>query len=99
MMENSNTVTEIATAAENIQTNQTSPEESQASAKKAELTGLLANARNVKEMLENFKAACEGATVSGHVAVRFAIGIQWLESMMRQNKADIQNLQNKLDIK
>lgn len=62
-----------------------------------ELKRLLSQARNVKEMLENFKSACEGATVSGHVAVRFAIGIQWIESMLRQNKQDIENLQAKLN--
>jgi hypothetical protein len=69
---------------------------SQAASKKAELAGLLTQARNVKEMIENFKAACECSTVSGHVAVRMAIGLQWLDSMLRQNKADIQNLQDKL---
>lgn len=75
------------------------PEESQAASKKSELTGLLAQARNVKEMLENFKAACEGSTVSGHVAVRMAIGLQWLDSMLRQNKSDIDALQDKLEHK
>jgi hypothetical protein len=71
----------------------------QASAAKAELEGMLAQARNVKEMLENFKIACEGSTVSGHVVVRMAIGLQWLESMLRQNKQDIKNLQDKLEQK
>lgn len=74
-------------------------EDTAAKAAKQELQGMLAQARNVREMLTNFKAACEGATVSGHVVVRMAIGLQWLESMLRQNKADIDNLQAKLEQK
>ena len=75
------------------------PEGTADSPKHSEIKALLAQARNVKEMIENFKAACEGATVSGHVAVRFAIGIQWLESMLRQNKSDIERLQGELNAK
>ena len=62
----------------------------------SEVKALLTQARQVKEMIENFKCACEGSMVSGHVAVRMAIGIQWLDSMLRQNKNDIQVLQEKL---
>ena len=98
MMENSNSPSE----AESTQTATVveSPKDaSPALDNTAELKGMLAQARNVREMLENFKAACEGSTVSGHVAVRMAIGLQWLDSMLRQNKTDIQNLQTKLEQK
>ena len=76
-----------------------SPEASVVDSHKEEIKALLAQARNVKSMLEDFKAGIEGCTFSGHVAVRIAIGLQWLESMLRQNKNDIERLQGELNAK
>ncbi len=64
-----------------------------------DLRGMLANARNTKQMLEDFLAAIQGATVSGHVVYRLAIGIQFLETLLKQSKADIERLQKVADVK
>ena len=60
---------------------------------------MLANARNTKKMLEDFLVAIQGSQVSGHVVYRLAIGIQFLETLLKQSKEDIERLQVALEVK
>jgi hypothetical protein len=76
-----------------VQSQTVSAEELSKRARIDEQKGMLSNARNTYKMLQDFKAAIEGSTVSGHVVYRLAIGIQFLDSLIRQAKADIDRLQ------
>ena len=78
-----------------VQQAETSPLPSKAD-NVAELKALLSQARGTKQMLEDFLAAIHGSQVSGHVVYRLAIGIQFIEHLIKQNKNDIERLQTEL---
>lgn len=75
------------------------PVTSQEISRHEQLNGMLANARNTKDMLEGFIAAINGSQISGHVIYRMAIGIQFLETLLKQSKGDIERLQEALKAK
>ncbi len=62
-----------------------------------QLKSLLAQARGTRQMLMDFKAALDDCTVHGSHVYAMALGVQFLESLLKQAKGDIDNIQNKLD--
>lgn len=71
--------------------------EEQAKAEKAQLKGLLTEARNTRDMLVDFRSALEDGTFHGARMMAIARGMAFLEAILRQNSAHIKNLQDKLD--
>lgn len=67
-----------------------------ASAEKAQIKGLLAEARNTREMLLEFKAAVESGEYQGHKMLALAKGVSFLVAIINQNSAHIDNLQERL---
>ena len=63
---------------------------------KVQLKALLAEARQTKEMLEDFKAALYMGTFQGGKMLAIAKGVSFLEAILNQNKAHIQNLQTRV---
>lgn len=68
-------------------------------ASRAGLKQMLSNARNTTQMLQDFLSAIRGCNVSGEVVYKLAIGIQFLETLLSQSKADIQRLQAAMESK
>jgi len=60
------------------------------------LKKLLAEARNTKGVLEDFKAAVSNATYQGHQMMSVAKGMAFLDAIMGQNRQHIDNLQERL---
>ena len=54
----------------------------------------IAAARNTKVMLENFISALDRVTLNGDYAVKFGIGYEFLNNVLRQTTADIKRLQD-----
>lgn len=63
---------------------------------KVQLKALLAEARQTKEMLEDFKAALYMGTFQGGKMLAVAKGVSFLEAILNQNLAHIKNLQTRL---
>lgn len=78
-----------------------SPETSQTAlaAEKAQVKGLLAEARNTKEMLQDFQTAINNGTYQGHQMLAVAKGVAFLIAILNQNKAHIDDLQSRLETK
>lgn len=74
---------------------QEAPVETQAVDEKAQLTALLAEARNTKIVLEDFKAAVQNGSYQGHQMLGIAKGLAFLDAIINQNKAHIHNLQER----
>lgn len=66
------------------------------SAEKAQVKGLLAEARATREMLEDFHSAVITGTFPGSVMLRLAKGLAFVEAIKNQNKAHIDSLQERL---
>jgi hypothetical protein len=60
------------------------------------LKKLLAEARNTKAVLEDFKAAISNATYQGHQMMSVAKGMAFLDAIMGQNRQHLDNLQERL---
>lgn len=63
---------------------------------KDQIKALLAEARNTREMLVGFASAVETGTYSGGKMIELAKGLSFLDAILRQNNAHIQNLQDRL---
>jgi hypothetical protein len=70
------------------------PDASETSARKQELKQMLAQTRQTREMLTDFQVAIQNGSYNGHQSTAIAIGLQFLASMLKQNKNDIERLQN-----
>jgi len=73
------------------------PEQSQANSEKAQVKSLLAEARNTRDMLVDFRAAVESGTYAGSRMLAVAKGYSFLEAILNQNQAHIKNLQERMD--
>lgn len=62
---------------------------------KAQLKALLAEARNTKIVLEDFRSAVNTGTYNGHQMLAIAKGLAFLDAILNQNKAHISNLQER----
>ena len=69
---------------------------SEAKQEKAQIEALLAEARNTKAMIEGFIGAVRGGTFDGGAMMDLAKGMAFLDAIHNQNKAHIQNLQERL---
>jgi len=63
---------------------------------KAQIKALLAEARNTKVMLEAFGGAVASGTFHGSKMLDLAKGLAFLDAILNQNKAHIDNLQQRL---
>lgn len=63
---------------------------------KVALQGLLSEARNTKLVLEEFEAAIKHGTFQGVHMMALAKGCAFLTAVINQNKAHVQNLQERL---
>lgn len=73
-----------------------SSELSTAKEEKQQTEALLAEARNTKDMLQHFKGAVISGTFEGGCMMSLAKGLAFVEAILNQNKAHIQNLQERL---
>lgn len=64
---------------------------------KAQLHGMLSQARATRQMLLDFKASLDDCTVHGSHVYAMALGVQFLNTLIQQAKNDIDGLQAKLD--
>ena len=64
---------------------------------KDQVKGLLAEARNTRDMLVGFRAAVESGSYNGNKMFDLARGLAFLEAILKQNNQHIHNLQEKLD--
>ncbi len=62
----------------------------------AQIKGLLAEARNTKEMLEDFQSSVLTGSYTGGQMLKIAKGLAFLDAILGQNKAHIKNLQERL---
>lgn len=74
----------------------TSPEVLSVKQEKQQIEALLSEARNTKEMLEHFKGAVISGRFDGGNMMSLAKGLAFVEAILNQNKAHIQNLQNRM---
>lgn len=65
-------------------------------AERQQLKGLLAEARQTREMLTDFEAAIKNGTFQGHQMLQIAKGLAFLIAILQQNKAHIKNLQERV---
>jgi hypothetical protein len=61
-----------------------------------QVEALLAEARNTKSMLEHFKGAVSGGRFDGGSMLALAQGLAFVDAILNQNKAHIDNLQGRL---
>lgn len=67
-------------------------------AEKAQLKALLAEARNTRQLMTDFKAAIHnGGSFPGHTMLAIAKGLAFLDAILEQNKAHIKNLEERLE--
>ena len=64
---------------------------------KVQVKALLAEARNTRDMLVDFRAAIETGTYSGGKMLAVAKGLAFLEAILNQNQAHLHNLQDRID--
>lgn len=64
---------------------------------KSQLKGVLAEARNTRDVLVGFRSAVESGTYAGVHMMDVAKGMAFLEAILKQNNAHIHNLQERLD--
>lgn len=57
---------------------------------------MLSEARNTRMLLEDFKAAIEGASYHGSKMLHVAKGLAFIDILLGQNKGHIQELQTRL---
>jgi len=62
-----------------------------------QIKGLLAEARNTREMLVAFEAAVNSGTYNGNKMLDLAKGLAFLNAILGQNSAHIANLQERLN--
>ena len=79
----------------NAQESQATPQEPLVD-DKVQVKALLAEARNTKEMLQDFQTAIHNGTYQGHQMLAVAKGVAFLGAILNQNKAHIDALQEKL---
>lgn len=60
------------------------------------IKALLAEARNTKEVLEDFQIEIQNGTFKGHAMITLAKGLSFLGAVIAQNKAHVDNLQARL---
>ena len=72
-----------------------SPEASR-KAEKSQIEGLLREARNTRDMLIAFRGAIESSTYSGGKVRDLAIGLSFVETILKQNQAHLHDLQERL---
>jgi len=70
-----------------------------AQAEREQVKALLAEARNTREMLVSFEAAINGGTFHGGKMLDIAKGMAFLNAILGQNSAHIDNLQKRLEAK
>lgn len=63
---------------------------------KESVKALLAEARNTKMVLEDFKSAVDNGNFHGHQMLALAKGLAFITSVINQAKAHIENLQARL---
>lgn len=86
----------ISTAS-NLDTSSDPVSISTSTAERAQIKGLLAEARNTREMLVNFEAAVTKGTFLGNQMLDLAKGLAFLDAILKQNSAHIANLQERLN--
>jgi len=70
----------------------------EAKAEKAQLKALLAEARNTRQLMTDFKAAIHnGGSFPGHAMLAIAKGIAFLDAILEQNRSHIKNLEERLE--
>ena len=74
---------------------QVSPEDV-AKAEKVQLKALLAEARQTREMLEDFNSAVMTGTYTGGQMLKIAKGLAFMDAILKQNKAHLDNLQERM---
>lgn len=62
-----------------------------------QLKVMLSQARGTRQMLLDFKAALDDCTVHGSHVYHMALGLQFVNSLVAQSKADIDSLQAKIE--
>jgi len=86
--------TPVLTEAEKVSSPVTSPD---VKAEKAQLKAVLAEARNTREVLIDFKNAIERGQFDGISMMPLAKGQAFLDAILAQNQGHIKNLQERLD--
>lgn len=89
-MDNANVL--AAEAMERIKTDSTNPVVDET----VQIKALLAEARNTREMLLEFKSAVESGEYQGHKMLALAKGLSFIVAIVNQNAAHIDNLQERL---
>jgi len=65
---------------------------------KAQLKALLAEARNTRQLMTDFKAAIHnGGSFPGHAMLAIAKGLAFLDAILEQNRSHIKNLEERLE--
>lgn len=64
---------------------------------KADVKGLLAEARNTRDMLVGFRAAVESGTYHGSKMLDLAKGLAFMDAILNQNNTHIKNLQERME--
>lgn len=78
-----------------VSVTEVTPEQA-AKAEKAQLKALLAEARNTREMLEDFNSAVLTGTYTGGQMLKIAKGLAFMDAILKQNKAHLENLQERI---
>jgi hypothetical protein len=95
-METSSPVTEATSETKEANGNTREVEQSPATLEKAQLKGMLAEARATREMLLDFDTAIKNGTFQGHQMLAVAKGVAFLHAIVAQNKSHIDNLQERV---
>ncbi len=67
-------------------------------AEKAQLKALLAEARNTRQLMVDFKAAIHnGGSFPGHTMLAIAKGLAFLDAILEQNRSHIKNLEERIE--
>lgn len=64
---------------------------------KAQIKGLLAEARNTRDMIVGFRSAVESGSYNGNKMLDLAKGLSFIEAILKQNNAHINDLQERLN--
>ena len=74
------------------------PSNVQSKEEKAQLKALLAEARNTRQLMTDFKAAIHnGGSFPGHAMLAIAKGLAFLDAILEQNRSHIKNLEERLE--
>lgn len=56
----------------------------------------ITSARATKQIIEDFLSSLDRATVNGDYAIKFGIGYQFLQNVLKQTTADIKRMQDEV---